>query len=477
MGLGQHGGGLATARYLHRHGARVTVTDLQSEALLRHSLRRLPDGIRLVLGRHDTEDFTSAAVVVKNPGVPPQSEHLARARDSGAAIETDISLFARRHRDVRLVAVTGSKGKSTTASAIHAALAAREPATALGGNITVSPLAFADELPSGATVVLELSSFQLGDLPSPNPLYPEVSVVTAVIPDHQDRYADMAAYMADKARLLENLPQDLPQNLAASSEPGVSRAVQRPPCAVLTTSARRWLTPASGARALEVAASPPEGGGQDAWLGAWVDAPGGRVWVRTVSGETAAVLVERPLLPGPHNLLNLAAAGLALVAWGLPLADARESLGAFAGIEHRMEPIAEIGGVRYINDSAATVPEAAAAALATVGRPVTLLAGGSAKGLAFDALHTVAPDGVRAVLLAGSATAALRAALERAGVPCDGPYDSLEAALEAAASGAPAGGTVLFSPGCTSFGMFANEFDRGRRFKAAVARLDTAGGS
>lgn len=469
MGLGQHGGGVATARYLHRHGARVTITDLQPEAALTESLRRLPAGIRRVLGRHDQADFASAAVVVKNPGVPPDSEHLARARARGVPIENDISLFARRHRNVRVVAVTGSKGKSTTASAIHAALVAHEPGTALGGNITVSPLAFADQLPAGATVVLELSSFQLGDLPSPSPLHPEVAVVTAVLADHQDRYPDMATYMADKARLLEDF---VGQATATTPE-----ADMRPPCVILTSSARRWLTAPDGARSYEVAATATADTARDTWVGAWVDARTRRVWVRTSPGEEAIVLVERPTLQGAHNLLNIGAAGLAVLAWGLPPAAARRSLAAFAGIEHRMELVRELEGIRYINDSAATVPEATAAALATVERPVTLLAGGSAKGLAFDGLAAIDPAGVRAVLLAGSATAALQAALEQAGVPCAGPYDTLEAALDAAVGGATAAGrasageTVLFSPGCTSFGMFANEFDRGRRFKSAVARL------
>ena len=462
MGLGHHGGGVATALYLHRHGARVTITDLQPEAALADSLRRLPSGIRRVLGRHDPADFTTASVVVKNPGVPVENQHLARARRHGVAIETDISLFARRHPDVRLVVVTGSKGKSTTASAIHAALAAHEPATALGGNITVSPLEFADKLPGGATVVLELSSFQLGDLPKPSPLHPEVVVVTTVLPDHQDRYPDMATYMADKARVLENL--SIPLNGRRS----VAARYRR--CAILSSSARRWLATSDGVSTYEVAAAAPSAT-DHSWLGAWVDQPARRVWARTRPGSKPVVLVEHPALQGSHNLLNLAAAGVALLARGLSTKAAGESLARFSGIEHRMELVAELAGIRYINDSAATVPEAVAAALATVGRPVTLLAGGSAKGLSFGSLRAIEQDGVRAVLLTGSATAALREALEQAGIRCAGPFDTLDAALKVAAGGADAGETVLFSPGCTSFGMFANEFDRGRRFKAAVARL------
>jgi UDP-N-acetylmuramoylalanine--D-glutamate ligase len=170
MGLGLHGGGLESARYLLRHGADLTVTDLRDEKTLAASIEQLetsrsvvPGGaIRYVLGRHETDDFRNADMVIKNPGVRPDSPYLKAARH----IETDIGLFlaAIGKLPVRLMAVTGSKGKSSVSSALYWALKESNKRAFLGGNITVSPLSFLDELQNGDTVVLELSSWQLGDL-------------------------------------------------------------------------------------------------------------------------------------------------------------------------------------------------------------------------------------------------------------------------------------------------------------------------
>ncbi|MDR1948433.1 MAG: UDP-N-acetylmuramoyl-L-alanine--D-glutamate ligase, partial [Spirochaetaceae bacterium] len=211
MGLGLHGGGLESARFFALRGAAVTVTDLRDETVLAPSIDKLryPGGgplpIRYVLGRHETGDFESADLVVKNPGVKPDSPFLRNCR----RVETDISIFLAEN-PARLSAVTGSKGKSGTASAIHWALRrAREggllPGTAwLGGNITLSPLSFLDRLGPEDDVVLELSSWQLGDLrgrcrgSGEALLKPRCAVITAILPDHLDRYDDMETYVADK---------------------------------------------------------------------------------------------------------------------------------------------------------------------------------------------------------------------------------------------------------------------------------------
>jgi UDP-N-acetylmuramoylalanine--D-glutamate ligase len=444
MGLGRHGGGAATARYLHQHGARVTVTDLLPAVSLQASVATLPAETRLVLGRHDVSDFESADLVIKNPGVPPTSEYLDAARRRDTPIETDISLFARARPDLPVIVVTGSKGKSTTAAAIHSCLQRTNADAALCGNITVSPLEYADRLPPATPVVLELSSFQLGDLPAPNPLRTLVSVVTSVMPDHLDRYPSMAAYVADKARVLECLP-------GSGS-------------AILFTSARSWLQSAAPARTLEVAGGPlPE-----PQLGAWAVADEAAVRGRLQAAADPIDLIRKPRLPGVHNLQNLAGAALALLEYGVDRNAVEVALTSFPGLEHRLEWVTEIAGVSFINDSAATIPEATVAALASTPRPTTLLAGGNDKGLDFGPLADIPAEGIRAVMLAGSATPAMTAGLTQAGIECVGPYPDLHAAIEAAMERTRAGGTVLFSPGCTSFGMFANEFDRGRRFKQAL---------
>ena len=207
MGLGLNGGGLGAARFLHARGARVTVTDLKTAGELRPAVDALPAGVGLSLGSHRMGDFTACDLVVKNPGVPPDSPFLAAARDAGADVETEQSLFLARC-PAPVLAVTGSKGKSTTTAALAAILREKEPATRLSGNIGGSPLDFLDELTADTPVVLELSSWQLGDLRGRGLLAPPVAVVTNLLRDHQNRYGSMEEYLQDKRVIAEAQPPD-----------------------------------------------------------------------------------------------------------------------------------------------------------------------------------------------------------------------------------------------------------------------------
>ena len=176
-------------------------------------------------------------------------------------------------------------------------------------------------------------------------------------------------------------------------------------------------------------------------------------------------------VPGEHTRGNLLAAGLAAYCFGQNASTIEERLARFPGLEHRLELVRELRGIRFYNDSAATIPEAAAAALESLPGPLFLITGGTDKALDFGPLAR-AISRVRAVfLLAGSGTEKLRVLLEAAGSPYQGPFDSLAGALGQALTAASAGGTILLSPGCASFGMFLNEFDRGRRFKGLVQAL------
>ncbi len=446
MGLGLHGGGLAAAQFLTRHGARVTVTDLRPRAALQSSLAQLDSSVRVVLGEHEAADFTGADLVIKNPAVPADSPFLQAARNAGVPVETDVSLFRRLHPATPLLAVTGSKGKSTTAAALHHGLRQWHPEARLGGNITTSPLAFAASVTATTPVVLELSSWQLGDLPDPALLRPRVAVLTNLLPDHQDRYPSLRAYARDKLRLL-----------AGQRSADV---------AILGSGTTRWLEQPPAARQWHVTEGALPAGQHGAELAE------GRAWLRVDAGERRLLVAERQLR-GRHNLLNLAAAALGVAAFvGLgETARVARALAGFGGLEHRMETVAHWRGIRFVNDSAATMPHATAAALRALPRPVTLIAGGNDKQLDFAVLAEALAPVTAAVLLAGTATAKLGAALAGGGVATHGPFARLDAALSAAVASTPAGGTVLFSPAATSFGMFAHEFERGRAFKRAVAEL------
>jgi UDP-N-acetylmuramoylalanine--D-glutamate ligase len=458
MGLGLNGGGPEAAKYLASQGAELTVTDLRDEKALAPSIEKLSSfPVRYVLGRHETDDFQNADMVIKNPGVKPDSPFLKAAR----RIETDISLFLAAC-PARILAVTGSKGKSSTASALYWALnefyskpgAEQSNGKArLGGNITLSPLSFLGELNEKDTVVLELSSWQLGDLRGRDLLKPRAAVLTAIMKDHLNWYGSMEAYVADKRLIYKNQDEG-DATIAGDDDWGKS---------FLKRSRRRPL----------VYTSKPLSEGVS---GGWISGPEGPGLARLPerSGRVEEVVPARPLVPGSYQKQNLLAAALALLDLGLEPGFIRESLGRFPGIEHRLEFFHESKGIRFYNDSAATIPEAAVAAVTAFEKPETtlvLVTGGTDKNLDFSPLAGAAANAKAVILLAGTGTDKLKLLLNQDGIKYRGPFDSLDDAIKAALEEAANGDTVVLSPGCTSFGMFLNEFDRGLKWKEGVKKL------
>jgi UDP-N-acetylmuramoylalanine--D-glutamate ligase len=479
MGLGLNGGGLASARYLALHGAECTITDMKDEQTLKPSIDALETmGVphkpfRYVIGRHEMDDFRNADMVIKNPGVRPDSPYLAASR----RIETDLSLFLAAN-PARLCAITGSKGKSSVSSALHWALGKAHsegllPGKAyLGGNITVSPLSFLDELTKDDDVVLELSSWQLADIKRIDPrlelFKPRIAILTTILPDHQDYYGNMESYVNDKRIIYQGQDKTCATIACADDDWGRSFLQESPGCPLSYTALAAPLTGASG--------------GVDAWLDA---ATGAGMALR--DGAASEIVPAALLVPGNHQKKNLLAAGLAMLDLGLPAPFIRESLGAYPGIEHRLEFFREIQGVRFYNDTAATIPEAAAAAVEALSgdadTPLIVVTGGTDKNLDFSPLVTALPASAGILLLAGTGSDTLIPLLKTAGLAYQGPYNNIDqaaqAALALALSSVEVGGAdnntraaVVLSPGCASFGMFRNEFDRGRQWKEAVLRLD-----
>ena len=212
--------------------------------------------------------------------------------------------------------------------------------------------------------------------------------------------------------------------------------------------------------------------------GAWLEGPGGRGLYSAVGSLSGAetILPEKLLVPGRHQRKNLLGAALALRVFGLPAEGVAKAMATFPGVEHRLELFAESGGVSWYNDSAATIPQAVEAALGSLEAPVVLITGGTDKNLDFEPVRAAFRKPKAVILLSGSGTEKLRPLLEADGVAYEGPYDGLDKAVAAAAARAKRGDAVLLSPGCTSFGMFLHEFDRGRKFKETVrALLEGAG--
>ena len=424
MGLGLHGGGVGVVQYLAAQGATVTVTDLRDEATLAPSLAAL-DGLplRYVLGRHEARDFQDADLVVRNPAVPRDSPYLAQARAAGARIEMESGLFIGACASPFIAGVTGTKGKTTTTVLLSQMLAAAGHHVIAAGNLRVSMLSQLPEITPTTRVALELSSWQLEAFP-PHEYSPPLAVVTNVLPDHLNRYAGMDDY-------------------AAAKEIDV-RFQRRDDTAILNRD--NTYTRAMGGRA-----------------------PGTVVWF----SHDDALPGEADAPPrGAHQRENLAAAAAAARVWGADDGAIAAVVRDFRGVPHRQELVREWRGVRFINDTTATMPAATVACLETIPGPHVLLLGGADKRLDFADLAKALrdrADSIRGVvLLEGSATDRLQAALPR---PAAGRYGNLAQALAQAVTLARPGDAVILSPGCASFGMFQHEFERGEAFRAWVAGL------
>jgi UDP-N-acetylmuramoylalanine--D-glutamate ligase len=448
MGLGVHGGGLGVACWLLAHGAQVTVTDQATREALARPLaeldavaERLGTQVDYTLGEHRERDFLAADMIVVNPAVRPDSPWLALAQRQGVPVETEMTLFFRLCPGP-ILGVTGTKGKTTTTMLLAAMLREQFPQTVSAGNLRVSALAALAAIDSATPVVLELSSFQLERLGAVG-ISPTYAVITNLSPDHLNWHGSMEAYTNAKRQIF-----------AHQDHRGVVVFPVDDP--------RLRPTAEYCGRAIGYAAQP------DPSAAAMIDADA----VLRLYGETLLGCADIELI-GKHNQANVLAAAALARSFGLAPAQIRQAVRTFRGVEHRLELVRELDGVRYINDTTATNPAAAIAALTAVDPPIILIAGGADKQLSLEDLAAMIAERARAVvLLQGSATPALQQQLaEVPGLPVFGPYDQLEPALQHARRLAEPGASVLLSPGCASFGMFRNEFHRGEEFRRLVEQL------
>ena len=453
MGLGVLGGGVGVAHYLATHGAVVTVTDMRDAAQLRTSMDALAGlPITYHLGAHDAADFTrgNADVIVRNPGVPRRSPYLQIAREAGLAIEMEMSLFFRAC-EAPILGVTGTKGKTSVSTLCGGILDAWKPETVLAGNMGISALAAVDDIEGGTPVVIELSSWQLEALDE-HRLGPKVAVITNVSPDHLDQYDGFDDYAATKRTIGHHVG---PEGIVVYN-------ADDPECVKIVAE-----TPG---RAIPFGLH--DTGGDGAWLV-------GEELVWRASGREERLPRPTQLqLGGDHGAANALAAFAATRAYGAPLEAVRHGLEVFAGVPNRMEEVATVDGVLFVNDTSATAPAAAIAGLRVLherANTVYLIAGGADKKTDLtpfaDEIARLRP---RVLLLDGTATSRLRELLDEHGVPYAGPFTSMAEVVRAAATEARDGDVVTLTPGCASFGLFRNEFDRGEQFRAAVHALRIA---
>jgi len=447
MGLGLFGGGLGVTRFFCERGADVLVTDLSPPAKLAPSLKALEGyNVRYKLGFHDMADFTETDLVIVNPAVPPDSPYLEAAKRAGVPLDTELNIFLRLCASP-VTAVTGTNGKSTTAALIHEIIRRTDDRALLGGNIGRSLLDVLDDTAPDVPVVLELSSFQLENLRWLG-RSPHVAVVTNISPNHLDRHRTMENYIEAKRAILDY--QDEEDVAVLNADDPVTADMARHARGRVYTFSLRAEVP----------------------RGAFVR--DGRIVLRTEYGEETVLPVHSLALKGAHNVENALAAVLAarFSAWDRDAAA--EALMSFGGLEHRLEFVAELDGVRYFNDSIATNPRSVAVALRALTGPKVLIAGGYDKKLPFtEMVEAIYSGNVRHVVLVGDTKGKIKAdldaeALERGRRVPVTLAETFEEAVEAAKAAARWGDIVLLSPGCASYGMFANFEERGRRFKRLV---------
>lgn len=487
MGLGLNGGGLAAVRFFLQKGAYVIATDMKTEEQLKPSVdalnadKSLPlENLTLRLGEHRMEDFENADCVIKNPGVKYEgNKYLAAAK----AIETDLSIFL-RFTNSPIIAVTGSKGKSSTVSAIHYGLNQAGYKCYLGGNITVSPLTFFDEVNQDTPVVIEFSSWQLADLRGRGVLRPYISIITKIVPDHQNWYGNMEDYVADKRLIYANQTAgDYSLFDFGDDEPGTGPAKGGTWGELFSNETKatvlRYAADYDAVCAVNTGKK---------FYGVWQDKDEngnfcGKILLPQM--QEPEVILKELSVPGNHMKINALNAALVLYLMNVPAEKIVSILGSWQGIKHRLQYFHSWkkgeNKIRFYNDSCATVPEAAAAASQAFGKPVILITGGTDKGLDLTPFIKTAaapqPDQqkIKAMyLLAGSATDKITAAFDRDGIKYYGPFDSLDsllADLKANMEESNNDDIVVMSPGATSFGMFKNEFDRGEQFMNKTIEL------
>jgi len=477
MGIGLHGGGVGVIKFLAEQGAKVLATDLRTKEELKESLEILKDlsasqrgePVDFVLGKHRLENFTQTDLIIKNPGVPDNSKFLAAARKHKVPIESDIGIFFELC-PAPIIGVTGTKGKSTTATLIAHFLKQKYPQVILAGNIRSSVLEKLPEISKNSVVVLELSSWQLADAKN-HKKSPHISVITNIFPDHLNRYGGFEEYVKDK-KLIFQFQNEKDFLFLNYNEKNLRDFAQE-------TKSRVYFYSPEGDELLLMKDWPSLN--QEPRLGAFQKRK--KIYFGVKQEEVCELRAIKML--GRHAVNNVLAAVSVAKLFDLKNDEIKIALADFPGLTGRLELIAEKKGVKFFNDTAATAPEAAIAALEALGerwpdlkKRLILIAGGADKDLEFENFARKIVDScLGVILLEGTATPKLEKEIKKIleaepekNLALFEKTEDIAEAVKKAASSVKRGGIVMLSPGCASFGLFKHEFDRGEKFNEATKR-------
>ncbi|HWT45907.1 MAG TPA: UDP-N-acetylmuramoyl-L-alanine--D-glutamate ligase [Vicinamibacterales bacterium] len=429
--------GVAAAELLVRRGAIVTLTDARTDLADAERLRAR--GVLLALGGHHEAGLSSADLIVLSPGVSPRQADVAAARDAGVPVIGELELASRWLRG-RIVAITGTKGKSTTTTLTGRMLDAAGFRVLVGGNIGLALSAQVDESTDETIHVIETSSFQLETTET---FHPWIAVLLNFSPDHLDRHTDVQEYAAAKARIFANQTER--------------------DWAVINADDQAVLAMASAARSRRLAFSMAGRADAD------VRVEDAVIVRRHASATEPLVPLSSVRLLGRHLVADVLAASAVASLCGADPAAMTRAVEAFTGLEHALEPVAEVGGVRFVNDSKATNIEAALRAIESFDGPLVVIVGGRFKGGRFADLEPALRARRATVISIGEAAPLVEEAL--AGSVAVHRVRSMADAVRTGFVLAHPGETVLLAPACASFDMFRDYAERGRVFKQEVSTL------
>jgi UDP-N-acetylmuramoylalanine--D-glutamate ligase len=452
FGLGLLGGGLGVVKFIAKHGAKkIIITDIKNKEDLKKSIEKLKGikNIEFVLGYHRIEDFTKVDMVIKNPQIPWDNKYIKEALNKKIPVEMDSSLFFKLCKN-KIIGITGTKGKTTTSSMIFDLLENSGKNPIMVGVGQESVLDKLEKLKDNSIVVFELSSWRLSAL-GRYQMSPQIAVFKNIFPDHLNYYKGMKDYVDDKEIICKyQKPSDW---FVYNVEDEIVRKIcQKAKSQVLSFSFKRE----NNGRSVFYE-------DEKIYLNDGID-------TREVIGKDKLAGFSR------HNISNLLAAIGVAFALGIEFSKIKKAVLKIRSISHRLEFVGEINGIKYYNDSAATIPDAAIVAIESFVEPIILIAGGSDKNLDFSDFARVISERVKGIIfLKGNATEKLIEKLKKSIPDREHKrfeiFDSMDKAVEEATRVADSGDIVLLSPGAASFGLFENEFDRGDKFKEVIKNL------
>lgn len=437
VGLGRSG--VAAAEFLHARGASVTTNDAQTEEKLTAASKLRDQGIEVIAGDHPRELFENADLIVASPGVPLAIKPFDYAREAGVPIISEVELAARFLKG-RLIGITGTNGKTTTTTLIYELLRQAGLPVQVGGNIGTPLVSLVENSREDGFTVIEMSSFQLEAV---DQMHLFAAVVTNITPDHLDRYASIDEYAEAKMNIFRNqTPEDI---------------------AVLNYDDLRVQQMNERTQAYTVYFS------REHHLAEGIFLRGDVVMSRSCNNERTLISRHEIGIPGTHNLENVMAALAVGLACGAAPDSMRQTIREFKGVEHRLEFVAEVEGVKYYNDSKATNVDSAIKSLEAFESGVIIILGGKDKGSDYGPLAPLIRERCDQVILIGAAADKISAALEN--TKPQQRAATMQDAVRLGRQLAKAGGTVLLAPACASFDMFDNYEHRGRVFKEAVKAI------